>query len=64
MLSVDAKGIVMRPDGLREPTRRAAARARSVFRTRLAAGHKPNRKRMATLAAVYDADPAPGAPTT
>ena len=61
MLSADSKGIVMRPDGLRPATRRAAAgkdRGRGVFRTRLASGEKPCRKRMATLACVYDAAPA------
>src|SRR5260221_8976455 len=61
VLSADAKGIVMRPEGLRPATRRAAAgkdRGRGVFRTRLASGEKPCRKRMATLACVYDAAPA------
>lgn len=62
VLTTDGKGIVMRPDSLREATRRAAAAATPVFRTRLAGGEKPNRKRMATLAAVYDADPAPRRP--
>ncbi len=62
VLSADAKGVVMRPDSLREPTRRTAARAAPVFRTRLASGEKPHRKRMATLAVVYDADPAPRRP--
>ncbi|MFE3281270.1 ISKra4 family transposase [Nocardia sp. NPDC059239] len=62
VLTADAKGIVMRPDSLREPTRRAAARATPVFRTRLASGEKPHRKRMATLAAVYDTAPAPRRP--
>lgn len=62
VLSADAKGIVMRPDSLREPTRRKAARTAPVFRTRLASGEKPHRKRMATLAVVYDADPAPRRP--
>jgi hypothetical protein len=62
VLSVDAKGIVMRPEGLREATRAAAAAATGVFRTRLASGEKPNRKRMATLATVYDAEPAPRRP--
>src|SRR5260221_5937600 len=60
VLSADAKGIVMRPEGLRPATRRAAAgkdRGRGVFRTRLASGEKPCRKRMATLACVYDAAP-------
>jgi hypothetical protein len=41
VLSADGKGIVMRPEGLRPATRRAAAakdRGRGVFRTRLASG--------------------------
>jgi len=62
VVSADAKGTVMRPDGLRAATRAAAGRARAVFRTRLGPGEKPNRKRMATLACVYDADPAPRRP--
>ena len=57
ILSADCKGIVMRPPALRAATARAAARA-GRMRTRLTAGEKPNRKRMATLVAVYDADPA------
>ncbi|WP_406276331.1 hypothetical protein OH799_05265 [Nocardia sp. NBC_00881] len=44
VLSADGKGIVMRPDSLRESTRKAAARAAPVFRTRLAPGEKPHRK--------------------
>ena len=62
VISVDGKGIVMRPEALREATRKAAARKKSLFRTRLASGEKPNRKRMATLATVYDASPAPRRP--
>lgn len=62
VVSVDGKGIVMRPEALREATRKAAEGASGVFRTRLASGEKPHRKRMATLAAVYDADPAPRRP--
>jgi hypothetical protein len=61
VLSADGKGIVMRPEGLRPATRKAAEgkrRGRGVFRTRLASGEKPCRKRMATLACVYDAAPA------
>ncbi|MFD7342195.1 ISKra4 family transposase [Streptomyces violascens] len=58
VLSVDGKGIVMRPGHLREATRKAAERAKRTFRTRLAVGEKAGRKRMATLAAVYDAAPA------
>ncbi|MEU5876336.1 hypothetical protein [Spirillospora sp. NPDC047279] len=52
----------MRPEALRPATARAAARAERTFRTRLAAGEKPARKRMATLAVVYDAVPAPRRP--
>ena len=65
VLSADGKGIVMRPGGLRPATRRAAAgkeHGRGVFRTRLASGEKPCRKRMAALACVYDAAPAPRRP--
>jgi hypothetical protein len=65
VLSADGKGIVMRPEGLRPATRRAAEgkkRGRGVFRTRLASGEKPCRKRMAALACVYDAAPAPRRP--
>jgi hypothetical protein len=58
VISADAKGIVMRPGALRPATAKAAAR-RGRMRTRLAAWEKPNRKRMATLACVYDAEPAP-----
>jgi hypothetical protein len=62
VISVDAKGIVMRPEALREATRKAADRATSTVRARLAPGQKANRKRMATLATVYDAVPAPRRP--
>jgi hypothetical protein len=58
VLSVDGKGIVMRPEHLRAETARAAQQAQHVFRTRLSTGEKANRKRMATLACVYDTDPA------
>jgi hypothetical protein len=61
VISADSKGVVMRPGALRPATARAAAR-RGRMRTRLAAGEKPNRKRMATLACVYDAEPAPRRP--
>jgi hypothetical protein len=63
VLSVDGKGVVMRPEALRAPTRRAAqAKRASRYYTRLASGEKQGRKRMATLGAVYDADPAPRRP--
>jgi hypothetical protein len=65
VISADGKGIVMRPEGLRPATRKAAEgkkRGRGVFRTRLASGERPCRKRMAALACVYDAAPAPRRP--
>jgi hypothetical protein len=57
VLSADCKGIVMRPGALRAATAKAAARL-GKMRTRLSAGEKPNRKRMAALVTVYDAEPA------
>jgi hypothetical protein len=63
VLSVDGKGVVMRPEALREETRKAAvAKGAGTYRTRLASGEKQGRKRMATLGTVYDADPAPRRP--
>ena len=61
VISADAKGIVMRPEALRPATAKAAAR-QGRMRTRLAAGEKSCRKRMATLACVYDAEPSPRRP--
>jgi hypothetical protein len=61
VLSADAKGIVMRPQALRPKTARAAAR-HGRMRTRLTPGEKPCRKRMATLACVYDTEPSPRRP--
>jgi hypothetical protein len=57
ILSCDSKGVVMRPGALRAATAKAAAEL-GKMRTRLSAGEKPNRKRMATLVTVYDAVPA------
>lgn len=62
VLQVDGKGIVMRPEALRPATLKAHQTARRAMRTRLAPGEKPHRKRMATLACVFDADPAPRRP--
>jgi hypothetical protein len=58
VLQVDGKGVVMRPAALREATRKAAAKAATTHRGRLAPGEKPNRKRMATVACVLDTRPA------
>ncbi|MGI5133898.1 ISKra4 family transposase [Streptomyces sp. CA-106110] len=59
VIQVDQKGVVMRPEALREATRRAAeAKKRQGRQARLAPGEKPNRKRMATIACVHDTHPA------
>lgn len=59
VLTADAKGIVMRPDALREPTRKAAAASTHKMTTRLSRGEKAGRKRMAEVVAVYHATPVP-----
>ena len=59
VLTVDGKGVVMRPDGLREGTRKKATRGTHKLAGRLSKGEKRNRKRMATVAAVYDLPPVP-----
>ncbi|MGH8570399.1 MAG: ISKra4 family transposase, partial [Gammaproteobacteria bacterium] len=53
VMSEDGKGIVMRKEDLREGTKRAAERDAHKLKTRLSQGEKRNRKRMATVAAVY-----------
>lgn len=58
ILSTDGKGIVVREEDLREATRKAAAKAKQKRRKkRLGKGEKRNRKRMATVAAVYSVAP-------
>lgn len=57
VLSCDGKGIVMRPEALREATQRAAQQATTKLQTRLSKGEKRNRKRMAEVGAVYDCTP-------
>ena len=57
VISADGKGIVMRPDSLREQTAKAAAAATNKLTTRLSKGEKRNRKRMAEVGAVYDVTP-------
>src|SRR3974390_2110016 len=61
VISADGKGVVMRPEALRPATAKAAAR-QGRMRPRLAAGEKPSRKRMATLACVHHPHPAPRRP--
>jgi len=58
VVSCDGKGVVMRPDGLRTATRKAAEHTTTKLATRLSKGEKRNRKRMAEVGAVYDAAPA------
>ena len=53
VITLDQKGIVMRQDGLREATRQAAQANSHKLATRLSKGEKRNRKRMASVAAVY-----------
>lgn len=62
VISADGKGIVMRPDSLREATAKAAAAATNKLTTRLSKGEKRNRKRMAEVGAVYDVTPVPRSP--
>jgi len=57
VISVDGKGIVMRPDALREATAKAAGTAAPKLGCRLSKGEKRYRKRMAEVGAVYDLTP-------
>jgi len=56
IISRDNKGIVMRPEGLREGTKKAAESEERKLKTRLSKGEKRNRKRMAAVATVYDVE--------
>jgi len=51
--TVDGKGIVMREEDLRPATRKAAQERKDSHGSRLLPAEKSNRKRMATVAAVY-----------
>ncbi len=62
VISADGKGIVMHPSGLRDATRRAMEQEAHKQQTRLSPGEKKNRKRMATVASVYEVDPYPRTP--
>lgn len=52
ILTFDGKGIVMRPDSLRECTKKAAKKSKKL-NSRLSSGEKKDRKRIAQVAAVY-----------
>ena len=62
VITVDGKGIVMRPEALRSQTAQAAARSKNKLKGRLSKGEKANRKRMAEVGAVYTVDPVPRTP--
>jgi hypothetical protein len=57
VLTVDGKGVVMRPEDLREPTQRAAAARAKTFTARLGSGRRLHAKRMAAVAAIYTVEP-------
>jgi len=57
VVTTDGKGVVMRHEDLREATRTAAEVSEHKLQTRLSAGEKRNRKRMATVASVYTVAP-------
>lgn len=57
ILSFDGKGLVMRPNGLREATRKNAEKSKKKKQTRLSPGEKKDRKRMAQVATVYTTKP-------
>jgi hypothetical protein len=57
VITVDGKGIVMRPEDLRDATRRAAAKRDQTFTARLGQGRRLHAKRMASVAAVYTIEP-------
>lgn len=57
VLSADGKGVVMRPEGLRAPTRAKAEVSQKKLKGRLSKGEKANRKRMAEVGAVYSVTP-------
>jgi len=56
VLTFDGKGIVMRPDSLRECTKKNAQKSKKL-KSRLSQGEKKDRKRMAQVAAVYTVQP-------
>lgn len=57
VLTCDGKGVVMRQADLRPATQQAAKSNKHKKQTRLSRGEKGNRKRMATVASVYDIAP-------
>lgn len=62
VITTDGKGIPMRPESLRDATRKAAERSEPKLQKRRSKGEKGNRKRMAAVAAVYSIAPHPRVP--
>ncbi len=57
VMSTDGKGIVVRQQDLREATRKKAEATTHKHKARLSKGEKRNRKRMTTVASVYEVAP-------
>lgn len=57
ILTTDAKGVIMRAEGLREQTRKRQASSNTKKQTRLSKGEKSNAKRMAQVASLYFVEP-------
>ena len=57
VMSTDGKGIVVRTQDLRAATRKQAEATTHKLHARLSKGEKRNRKRMATVASVYEVAP-------
>ena len=57
IFTTDGKGVSMRPEGLREGTRKAAEKKQQKLKKRLSPGEKSDRKRMAQVASVYNVAP-------
>ena len=56
VLTTDAKGVVMRSEGLCEQTQKAAVQEKHKLDKRMSRGEKRNRKRMTQVASVYTVD--------
>lgn len=57
IFTLDGKGIVMRTEHLRKTTREKAEASQPKLDRRVSRGERKNRKRMATVAAVYSIEP-------
>jgi len=62
VVTTDGKGIVVRKEDLREQTKQALETSQKKLNKRISKGEKKNRKRMATVASVYDIERYPRTP--